>query len=392
MKKKGRIFIFILAALALAGGLLYATGAFKSLGIGPGSTLEDIRSRDPDPKVEALLQSMTLEEKAGQLFMGCFYNGTPTPETVEKYHLGSVLLFGASFKDTEKGTLIRQLKALTADCALPPLIAVDEEGGTVSRVGTSPAFRQSPFQSPRDLFAAGGMEAVIADAHEKNALLTELGIHLNLAPVCDISQDPADFMYARSLGQDAKTTAKYAKAMVAACREDNVGCALKHFPGYGNSADTHKGLAVDRRPMEQLTESDLVPFAAGIEAGAPAVLVSHNIVTAMDEERPASLSPAVHRVLRYDLGFDGVIITDDLSMGAIDGYFPDQDSAVMAIMAGNDLLCTGDVEVQYRAVLQAVKDGLISEARIDRSAERILKWKIALGLLDPADWQEEEKQ
>ena len=144
----------------------------------------------------------------------------------------------------------------------------------------------------------------------------------------------------------------------------------------------YKGLAVDRRSMKQLESNDLLPFKAGIDAGAPAVLVSHNIVKAIDDNLPASLSPAVHRLLREKLDFGGVIITDDLSMDAIDNYFPETNSAVTAILAGNDILCTGNYKNQYAAVLDAVKKGDISENRIDTSVKKILRWKINLKLIN----------
>ena len=262
---------------------------------------------------------------------------------------------------------------------------MDEEGGTVVRVSSSKKFRSTPFLSPRELYAKGGLDLIVSDAHEKNSLLSGLGINLDLAPVCDISTNRKDFMYDRSLGQDARTTSDFAEAVVKACAEDSMGCTLKHFPGYGDSADTHKGIAVDRRSMEQLKSSDLLPFQAGIDAGAPSVLVSHNIVRAIDAAAPASLSPAVHRMLREDMGFCGVIITDDLSMDAIDEFFPETGSAVSAVLAGNDMLCTGSFRRQYDAVLKAVRDGDITEERIDQSVRRIISWKISAGLIDPAD-------
>ena len=138
---------------------------------------------------------------------------------------------------------------------------------------------------------------------------------------------------------------------------------------------------MDNRSLQQLEESDLVPFRAGIKAGTPSVLVSHNIVSALDDDLPASLSPAVHRMLRYDMRFDGVIITDDLSMGAISDFLPGVDSAVAAVMAGNDMLCTGNYKEQSAAVIAAVKNGEISEERIDASVRRILTWKRSLSLL-----------
>ena len=125
----------------------------------------------------------------------------------------------------------------------------------------------------------------------------------------------------------------------------------------------------------------MLPFAAGIKAEAPAVLVSHNIVSALDEALPASLSPAVHRLLRFDMGFDGVIVTDDLSMGAVSSFSPTTSSAMTAILAGNDLLCTGDYASQYNVVIEAVKNGVISEERLDASVRRILSWKRDMSLI-----------
>ena len=331
-------------------------------------------------KADSLMRSMSLEEKVGQMFMGCFYSGTPSPEEVTEYHLGSVLLFGQSFTGTTPEKLRLQISGISKASDIRPFIAVDEEGGTVVRVSSSTAFRRTPFKSPRQLYAEGGLEAIVKETHEKNELLSGLGINLNLAPVCDISTGKEDFMYSRSLGQDAGTTSDFAEAVVKACADDGMGCTLKHFPGYGDAADTHKGLATDDRSLKELKSCDLLPFKAGIEAGAPSVLVSHNIVTALDD-KPASLSKAVHKLLREDLGFKGVIITDDLSMDAISEYFSGSGSAVTAIQAGNDMLCTGDFSSQYEAVLKAVSDGTISESRIDQSVRRILVWKIQAGLV-----------
>lgn len=176
-------------------------------------------------------------------------------------------------------------------------------------------------------------------------------------------------------------TAEYARRVVKVMGEEQMGSVLKHFPGYGDNVDTHTGIAVDEREMEQFRQEDFLPFQAGIEAGAGAVLVSHNIVLCMDEDTPASLSPEVHRILREELGFGGVIMTDDLSMDAITEYAGAKEAAVLAVEAGNDLLCCTDFEVQAAAVLAAVQDGRISEERIEESARRVLAWKQALGLL-----------
>ena len=191
-------------------------------------------------------------------------------------------------------------------------------------------------------------------------------------------------MNARSFGKDATQTSEYVRTVVGQMAADGMGMVLKHFPGYGNNIDTHTGIATDERPIETFRESDFLPFAAGIEAGAQSVLVSHNIVTCMDSELPASLSPAVHDILRDELGFEGVIMTDDLIMEAITDYTGGENAAVLAVQAGNDMLVSSDFVTQYNAVLAAVQDGTISEDRIRESAIRIIRWKMDLGLLEEA--------
>ena len=379
MKKKTLV-IILAAAVVLAACILPFT-AFNGSRDATGSpATSDDDSTRKDKAIEKMLAGMSVEEKVGQLFMGCFYSDIPSSASSGGYELGCVLLFGTAFDGSDKEDVTSAIRELNEASDIPPLVAVDEEGGTVNRVSSSPAFRSEPFKSPRELYASGGMKAVISDIHEKNALLTGLGINLNLAPVLDISTDPNDFMYPRSLGQDAEVTSEYAKAAVAACLDDNEGCCLKHFPGYGNSADTHNGIAVDSRSAEQIRNVDMLPFEAGVKAGAPAVLVSHSIVSAFDPKLPASLSPAIHEILRDELDFDGVIITDDLSMGAIAEFSPDRDCAVAAILAGNDMLCTGDFAEQCKSVTEAVINGTITEKRLDNSVRRILKWKMDLGL------------
>ena len=261
-------------------------------------------------------------------------------------------------------------------------IGVDEEGGTVNRVSRYSQFRKAPFQSPQKVYAQGGMAAVLADAKEKSNFLLDLGINLNFAPVCDVSENPADFIYDRTLGRGAEETAEYARTVVQGMREAGIGSVLKHFPGYGNNADTHTGIAYDHREYEHFLEIDFLPFAAGIAAGADFVLVSHNIVACMDPELPASLSAPVHDILREELGFDGVVITDDLAMDAIGQYTDDGNAAVLAIQAGNDMLCCTNFTEQIPAVAEAVAAGEIQEARLDASVLRILKLKQSLGILE----------
>ena len=259
-------------------------------------------------------------------------------------------------------------------------IAVDEEGGTVNRVSRNPLLRPEPFASPQDLYRQGGLERIVEDTKEKCSLLSGLGVNLNLAPVCDLSQDPDDFIYDRSFGQDARHTAAYVREVVQTMTRSRMGSALKHFPGYGGNVDTHTGIAYDHRPCETFRSEDFLPFRAGIESGAGMILVSHNVVVCMDDRLPASLSPEVHRVLREELGFGGVILTDDLVMDGAGEFGSAEEIAVLAVQAGNDLLCSSEFELQIPAVLDAVRSGKIPMEQIDQAVLRILRLKQSLGL------------
>lgn len=344
---------------------------------------------EPDPRqetVQGLLADMTDEEKVGQLFfVRCPAAGQA--ETIETYHLGGYLLFGRDFKDAAGDWLTEEqftetLRSYQAASAIPLLIGVDEEGGAVARASRNPNLFEAKCKSPQALFAQGGMEAIEADALSKNTRLLELGVNVNLAPVADVSTDPGDFIYDRAFGRDAKATAEYVRAVVENMDAAGVGSVLKHFPGYGNNADTHTGAALDERPWEQFITEDFLPFQAGIDAGAGAVLVSHNVASCMDAALPASLSPEVHRVLRQDLDFEGVILTDDLAMDAVDAYARDGSAAVLAVLAGNDMILTTDFETQIPQVLAALEDGTIPRELLDQAVSRVLAWKYDLGLLE----------
>ena len=334
----------------------------------------------PDP-AEVYVDSLTLEQQVAQLF----FARCPDLNAVElaaQYDIGGYILFGRDFENQTPDSLRETLASYQQAAATPMLIGVDEEGGTVVRVSAYPAFRAGRFQSPQALFAEGGLGRIQSDTEEKDTLLASLGINVNLAPVCDVSTSPADFINARAFGQDAQSTSNYVRTVVEQMNADGMGMVLKHFPGYGSNVDTHTGIAQDDRPLEQFRSSDFLPFAAGIEAGAQAILVCHNIVSCMDDTLPASLSPAVHKVLREELGFDGVVMTDDLVMQAITDYTGDADAAVLAVQAGNDMLISSDFVTQYNAVLTAVQNGTISENTIRDAAMRVLRWKIQLGLIE----------
>ena len=343
----------------------------------PAATEQETIPVDP---VRQMISDMSLEQRVGQLFLARCSADTAV-EDVQKYHLGGLVLFGDDFEGQTPDSMKQAIAAYQEAAEKPLLIAVDEEGGDVTRISRFPAFRDRRFCSLRKCYDRGGLEAVLTEEEEKCRLLSDLGINVNLGPVCDITTDADAFMYSRSLGQDSQTTADMVASIVNLMGAFRVGSVLKHFPGYGNNTDTHTGIAVDSRSLSELEGQDFIPFTAGIQAGCGAVMVGHIISEAFDPELPASLSPAVHRYLREDLGFSGVIMTDDLVMQAITDQYGAGEAAVMAVLAGNDLLCSTEYAVQYEAVLQAVLDGRIDIDVLNRAVRNVLEWKISLGLL-----------
>lgn len=341
-----------------------------------------------EKRLQTLLDSMTLEEKVGQLFfVRC--PETNAVEDISTYHLGGYLLFSRDFKDGDnwltKEQFLEKIQSYQDVAEIPLFIGSDEEGGTVTRASRNPNLFSETFKSPQKLNYIGGIEEILRDTDTRSRELRALGINVNFAPVCDVSTDPKDFIYDRTLGQDANMTADYVRLVVPAMTEGGTLPVLKHFPGYGNNMDTHTGIAVDQRPMETFENSDLLPFQAGIDAGAPFVLVSHNIVTCMDADLPASLSPAVHKVLREACGFEGIAITDDLAMDAVQAYAKNGAVAVMALQAGNDMIITTDYRTQIPAVIAAVQDGTLDESVIDDACLRVLRCKENYTLLDHID-------
>ena len=348
----------------------------------PEQTPEELAEQ----RLNERIANMTLEEKVGQLFfVRCPETGAA--EDVETYHLGGLLLFGRDYKDAGGAWLTEDaftsaLASYQAAADIPLFIGSDEEGGTVTRASKNPNLFSAPLPSPQELYTAEGMDGLLSTTRTYNEQLKALGINVNFAPVCDVSTDAGDFIYARSFGKDAQTTADYIAKAVTEYEAAGVACVLKHFPGYGNNVDTHTGIAVDERSYETFETADLLPFSAGIAAGAPFVLVSHNVVNCMDASLPASLSPKVHEILRGTLGFDGLIVTDDLAMDAVKSYAQDGSVAVLALQAGNDMIVTTDYRTQIPQVIAAVQSGEIDEREIDAHVYRVLHEKQALGLID----------
>lgn len=329
--------------------------------------------KDSYKEASKLVTKMTIEEKIAQLFLvryDKYYTNkyTDTPP-------GGYLLFAKDIENHTKETIKEELSNANKKSKYPLILAVDEEGGFVTRVSRFKEFRDEKFASPKYYYETGGEELLKETEKEKAELLKSIGINLNLAPVADVSTNENDFIYNRTFGKNAEETSELIKKMVEYANEFKINSCLKHFPGYGNNSDTHTGVAIDNRDYLTLKDNDYLPFKKGIEAKVPCVLVSHNIINSIDSEYPASLSEKVIYELRNNLNFSGIIITDDLAMDAVKSYVEDGSAATLAIQSGNDLIITSDFEKMYKEVLNSYKEGIISEEVINKAVLRIIAWK-----------------
>ena len=323
------------------------------------------------------LKNMSIDQKIGQLLL-VRYPEEEQKDVLKKYQFGGYLFFAKDFRNKTKDEVISMINDLQAASKIPILTAVDEEGGIVVRVSSNPNLRSERFLSSQKLYELGGFDKIKEDTIEKSNLLKELGLNLNLAPVVDVSTNKDDYMYERSIGQNSDITAEYAKTVISASKGSGVSYTLKHFPGYGNNIDTHTASSIDNRSLDDIEKNDLPPFKAGIEAKAEAILVGHNIVDSIDNKNPASISPKVHKLLRKDLNFSGIVITDDLEMGATKDI---EDKSVKAILADNDLLIVTDYLESINEIKNAINNKIITENDLDKKVLKILEWKYYKKLL-----------
>ena len=314
------------------------------------------------------LKELSQKEKIGELFLLRY------PDKLNKVnYVGGYVFYAKDFKNKSKSSITKMITSLQENRNIKLLTAVDEEGGTVTRLS-----HIAKFSSPQELYKEGGFSKIEEDTINKSKLLEELGLNLNLAPVVDISTNKDDYIYKRTLGEDEVLTSKYAKTVIEASKNYNVSYTLKHFPGYGNNIDTHYNSSLDTRTYEELVNKDLLPFEEGIKSGAEAILVSHNIVSALTND-PASLSIIIHNLLRKNLNFKGIVITDDISMKAVS---ENNDSTLKALLAGNNLIITSNYQESYSEISKALQDNIIPEEYLDYLVLRNLAWKYSKNLIN----------
>lgn len=343
----------------------------------PTSWLDGGIFKDYYVKAFDSMKGMSLDEKIGQTLLARYPVENQVAD-MQKYHLGGYLFFEVDFKGKSRNSVVGMIKNVQSNSKIPLLTAVDEEGGRVSRLSSNSNLTSTPFLSPQDLYSKGGWTTIAEDVKSKSSVLKGLGLNLNLAPVVDVSTNPSDYMYSRTIGLSTSETSRYASTVIEASKGTGVSYTLKHFPGYGNNTDTHVAGSIDNKSKDRILAEDIPPFRAGIESGAEAVMVAHNIVSSIDSENEASLSRPIHNLLRGDLGFTGVIIADDISMGALKNV---ENAASKAIETGNDIIITTDYAKSFNQIKTSIQNGSIKEDTIDRVVFRILAWKYYKGLL-----------
>lgn len=344
------------------------------------------------------LQSMTLEEKVGQIFVvnleqldrrkGNYYEfrkyTKAMKESIEKYHVGGVILFSRNIAK-RKQTMALTSSLLLAD-RTPLFISVDEEGGRVSRIAANKKMKTTLFPSAEEIGETEDDDYVYEMGETIGSEIKELGFNVDYAPVADVkTSELNEEIGDRSFGSDPDRVSEYVSAFIQGLHRTNTGAAIKHFPGQGSSdGDTHKESVDIDSSIARLRKTDFVPFKAGIAADADFVMVSHISVSKVTETAvPASMSDLIMQtILRDELGFRKVIITDAFDMASIIDYYTPGEAAYNAFKAGADIiLMPQDLDAAYQEILTKVQDGTIEQAQLDNSVLRILAVKIQRGIL-----------
>ena len=321
-------------------------------------------------QAEQIVKNMTTEEKVGQLLLVRIPISNDL-KTITDYHIGGYILFERDIKNKTKDEIISKINEYQNTSIIPLLIAIDEEGGTVSRLSSNKNIVDTPFLSPQELYKKDGFKAIEKDTKNKNKILEELGINVNLAPIADTTTSSSSYMYNRSFGKNAKETSKYIETVIKNTNE-KVSYVLKHFPGYGDNNDTHKTSTIDTRTYKTFKNNDFIPFKKGIENGVQSILVSHNYIQSIDYQKPASLSSNIHNILKKELQFKGIIMTDDLNMNALNGI---DNKYIKSVLAGNNIIIVSNYIEAFNEIYNGIKNKDISEEYIEYLITQTIAWK-----------------
>ena len=364
-------------------------------GAGENTSAEEPPDSSADDRVEKLLAGMDLKQKVAQMFMvtpealtgysKVTAAGEVTKQCFIRYPVGGVIYMAGNLIDTEQTRImLSNMQDYSVEyLGFPVFLGVDEEGGTVARIAGNRAFGVEDVGNISEIGASGNCDLAYQAGSTIGAYLSALGFNLDFAPVADVwSNKKNTVVKYRSPGSDPELVRDMVIAQIEGFKEQGILCAVKHFPGHGStSEDSHNGAAVVERTLQELFECDLIPFKGAVQAGVPFVMVGHlSLPKVVEEDVPAVFSKEIITdILRGELGFCGIVITDALDMGAVTDYYSSAQAAVMAVAAGADmLLMPEDFVAAYEGVLNAVQRGELTQERIDESVRRILKVKLEM--------------
>lgn len=346
-----------------------------------------------DKLARQTLASMTEDEKLWQLFYvtpelltgveTATRAGDSTKEALEAMPVGGIVYFAKNFEDrAQTQDMLHNTKSYTK---IPLFLGTDEEGGTVSRVGSNPAMGCTEIPSMQSLGEQADPAGVYQAGQNIAENLRAVGLNMDFAPVADVASSSSAVIGSRSFGSDAQLCASMVSVLTGSLQTKGVVPCLKHFPGYGSAiTDDHYGTSILTKTLDDLEACDLLPFVSGIEAGAPFVMVSHlSVPEVVGDETPSDLSfKIVSEILRNKLGFTGVIITDSHQMASITDHYTSGEAAVKALQAGVDMiLMPQDLQAAFDGVKAALNDGTLTQERIDESVLRILQVKAEYNIL-----------
>lgn len=362
------------------------------------SSSSEISSQKPltdEDKAEQILADMTLEEKIGQMFFLTFRGGDDTDKLlelddsaikqIESIQPGGVVLFGENIDTVEQ---IRSfIDTVQTESNLSPFISIDQEGGVVQRIKKTSKINATNIPQMFDIGKTGDTDLAKQVGNVIGTELSVFGFNMDFAPDCDVFSNPKNTVIGhRAFSDDPNIVADMSIALSEGIKQSGLIPVCKHFPGHGDTvSDTHIGFAVSNKTLDELYETELIPFKTQIENGADMIMVAHISLPEINGDKtPATLSSnIVTDLLRDDLGFGGVAITDSMSMGAITENYSTSDATVMAVKAGIDMiLMPNDPIKAYNSLIEAVKNNEISEERINESVLRILKLKYKYNLFE----------
>ncbi|MCD8188652.1 MAG: glycoside hydrolase family 3 protein [Clostridiales bacterium] len=344
-------------------------------------------------RAQEILAEMSLTERVYQLFIvtqeqltgytTVTQSGSATKQAIQTYPVGGIIYFAANIIDPDQCTAM--ISNIQSYSKLGLFIAVDEEGGRVARVANNAAMGTTVFPSMEEIGSTGDPDLAYEVGNTIGSEIAQFGFNLDFAPVADVNSNPDNPVIGeRAFSSDADVAAEMVAAAVQGFRDSGVLCTLKHFPGHGDTTtDSHLGYTEVTKTLDELRALEFKPFQAGIDAGADFVMVGHlSVPQVTGDDLPATLSKTMIDLLKDELGFEGLIITDSMSMSAITDRYSSGEAAVLAVQAGVDiLLMPADLQSAASALVSAVEEGAITEERINESVLKILKVKLEHGII-----------